>query len=129
MVMLHAKLNQRIIIEIGTTSSLALFLRLLLICSTRELWLSRRSRMLPLPKSRDEITLDGDCVNTLSSKELHITQSFRGGHNCLKRVSRKTHPNLFEVVEIPKKEQAASEVAIEQLAGGGRIRSKRIKVV
>ena len=29
------------------------------------------------------------------------------------------------VVKILKKEQAASEVAIEQLAGGGRIRSER----
>ena len=33
------------------------------------------------------------------------------------------------MVEILKKEQAASEVAIEQLAGGGTIRSKRRKVV
>ena len=33
------------------------------------------------------------------------------------------------MVEILKKEQAASEVAIEQLAGGGRIRSKQRKVV
>ena len=47
----------------------------------------------------------------------------------MKRVSRKAHPNLFEVVAILKKEQAASEVAIEQLAGGGRIRSKQRKVV
>ena len=36
----------------------------------------------------------------------------------MKRVSRKAHPNLFEVVEILKKEQAASEVAIEQLLEG-----------
>ena len=47
----------------------------------------------------------------------------------MKRVSRKAHPNLFEVVAILKKEPAATEVAIEQLAGGGRIRSKRRKVV
>ena len=30
----------------------------------------------------------------------------------MKKVSRKAHPNLFEVVEILKKEQAASRVAI-----------------
>ena len=35
----------------------------------------------------------------------------------------------FEVVETLKKEETASEVAIEQLAGGGTIRSKRRKVV
>ena len=45
----------------------------------------------------------------------------------MKRVLRKAHPNLFEVVEILKKEQGASEVAIEQLAGGGKIRSKLIQ--
>ena len=41
----------------------------------------------------------------------------------MKKVLRKAHPNLFEVVEILKKEkeEAASEVAIEQLAGGRRI--------
>ena len=33
------------------------------------------------------------------------------------------------MVEILKKEQQASKEAIEQLAGGGRIRSKRGKVV
>ena len=33
------------------------------------------------------------------------------------------------MVELLKKEQAAREVAIEQLAGGGKIRSKRGKVV
>ena len=32
------------------------------------------------------------------------------------------------MVEILKKEQAVSEVAIEQLAGGGTIRSKRRKL-
>ena len=47
----------------------------------------------------------------------------------MKRVSRKAHPNLFEMVAILKKEQAATEVAIEQLAGGRRIRSKQRKVV
>ena len=47
----------------------------------------------------------------------------------MKRVLRKAHLNLFEVVEIPKNEQAASEEAIEQWAGGGRISYKRRKVV
>ena len=55
---------------------------------------------------------------------MHQQSFLEGWHNCLKRVSRKAHPNLFEVVAILKKEQAASEVAIEQLAGEGRIRSK-----
>ena len=49
----------------------------------------------------------------------------KGWHNRLKRVLRKAHPNLLELL---KKKQAASEVAIEQLAGGGKIRSQPRKV-
>ena len=47
----------------------------------------------------------------------------------MKRVSLKAYPNIFEVVEMLKKEKAASEEAIERLAGGVRIRSKQRKVV
>ena len=43
----------------------------------------------------------------------------------MKRVLRKAHPNLLELL---KKKQTASEVAIEQLAGGGKIRSQPRKV-
>lgn len=52
-----------------------------------------------------------------------------GWHNRLKRISRIAHPNIFELVEILKKGQAAMEVSIEQLARGGRVRAKRRKVV
>ena len=48
----------------------------------------------------------------------HTSNHLEGWHNCLKRVLRKAHLNLFEVVEIPKNEHAASEEAIEQWAGG-----------
>ena len=41
-----------------------------------------------------------------------------GWHNRLKRILRKAHPNLLELL---KKKQTASEVVIEQLAGGGKI--------
>ena len=37
----------------------------------------------------------------------------------MKRVSKKAHPNLFEVVAILKKEQAATEVANSWLVGEG----------
>ena len=39
------------------------------------------------------------------------------------------HPNFYEFIEIIQKEQAATEVSIQQLSGGGRIRVKRKKVV
>ena len=67
--------------------------------------------------------------NYFSHEEPCTNNHLEGWHNRLKRVSRKAHSNLFEVVEILKKEQATTEVAIEQLAGGGRIRSKWRKVV
>lgn len=44
-------------------------------------------------------------------------------------ISQKISSNLLEVVKILKKEQAAIEVTIEQLASGGRARGKRRKVV
>ena len=49
-----------------------------------------------------------------------------GWHNHLKKLA---HPNLFEFVEVIQKEQAATEVTIEQLSGGGRVRAKKRKVV
>ena len=39
------------------------------------------------------------------------------------------HPNLYEFIEIIQREQAATEVTIQQLEGGGRLRAKRRKVV
>ena len=41
-----------------------------------------------------------------------------GWHNKLKHVARKAHPNVFELVEIMKQEQADTEVSIAQLAAG-----------
>ena len=59
------------------------------------------------PRTWNYFSHEGPCTNN------HL----KGWHNRLKRVSRKAHPNLFEVVEILKKEQAATEVGIEQLEG------------
>ena len=58
----------------------------------------------------------------------HTNNHLEGWHNCLKKISRKAHPKIFELIEILNKELAATEVSIEQLAGGGRVRAKR-KVV
>ena len=41
-----------------------------------------------------------------------------GWHNRLKKVVGKAHPNVFEIVETFKKEQASTEVSIAQLATG-----------
>ena len=47
----------------------------------------------------------------------------------MKRPSWKAHPNLYEVLELFQREQAASEVTILQLEAGGAHRQKRRKVI
>lgn len=44
----------------------------------------------------------------------------------MKRIARKTHLNLCEVLQ---REQAATEVSIQQLETGGACKAKRKKVV
>ena len=48
-------------------------------------------------------------------------------HNRIKRISRKAHPILYEVLELFQREHAASEVTILQLEAGGAFRQKRRK--
>ena len=47
----------------------------------------------------------------------------------MKRIARKAHPNLYEVLELFQREQAATEVTIQQLEAGGIRTAKRRKVV
>ena len=44
------------------------------------------------------------------------------------RLARKKHPNLFEVIELIKQEQVATEVQIIQLNGSGQPRPKKCKM-
>ena len=43
-----------------------------------------------------------------------------GWHNKLKRIARKAHPNVFELVKIFKQEQSSTEVSIAQLEAGSQ---------
>ena len=47
----------------------------------------------------------------------------------MKRISRKAHRNLYEVLELFQREQVASEVTILQLEANGARRQKRGKVI
>ena len=47
----------------------------------------------------------------------------------MKRIARKAHPNLYEVLELFQREQAATKVTIQQLEAGGICKAKRRKVV
>ena len=60
---------------------------------------------------------DGPCTNN------HL----EGWHNRLKRIARKSHPNIYEMLELLQKEPAATEVTIRQLEAGGILRARRLK--
>ena len=47
----------------------------------------------------------------------------------MKRIARKAQPNLYEVLELFQREQAATEVTIQQSEAGGVCKAKRRKVV
>ena len=47
----------------------------------------------------------------------------------MKRISWKAHPNLYEVLELFQREQAAFEVTTLQLVAGGAHRQKRRKMI
>ena len=62
-----------------------------------------------------------DCVRTNNHVE--------GWHNRLKKVVGKAHPNVFEIVETFKKEQASTEVSLAQLAAGAAPPRRRRRVI
>ena len=51
-----------------------------------------------------------------------------GWHNKLKRVARKANPNVFELVEFVRQEQADTKVSIAQLATGAQAPEEQRKV-
>ena len=59
------------------------------------------------------------------SKNNHL----EGRHNTLKRITRKAHPNVYEVLELFQKEQAATEVTILQIQPRGLHKANRQKVI
>ena len=48
-----------------------------------------------------------------------------GCHNKINHAAGKAHPNVFELVELFKTEQANTEVCLAQLAAGGAVRNTR----
>ena len=51
------------------------------------------------------------------------TQDLEGWHNNVKKITRKSHLNIFEMVELFKLEQALTQVGLRQLMAGGALRS------
>ena len=50
-------------------------------------------------------------------------------HNRLWRVVGKSHPNIFECVEVFQREQVSTEVSIQQLAAGARLPRRKKKAI
>ena len=50
-----------------------------------------------------------------------------GWHNKINHAAGKAHPNIFELVELFKTEQANTEVSLGQLVAGGAVRNTRKK--
>ena len=57
-------------------------------------------------------------VECFDSTSIRTNNHVEGWHSRLKKVVGKAHPNVFEIVESLKKEQAATEVSLAQLAAG-----------
>ncbi|XP_041378972.1 uncharacterized protein LOC121391384 [Gigantopelta aegis] len=60
-------------------------------------------------------TQEGPCINN----------NAEGWHSKMKKLARKSHPNIYEAVTLFKSEQAATEVSLMQLAAGGLPRRRR----
>ena len=50
---------------------------------------------------------------------MSLASQIEGWHTRLKKMVGKAHPNNFEVFEVMKKEQASSDMKLEQLELGG----------
>ena len=48
-----------------------------------------------------------------------MNNTLEGWHSKVKKITGKNHLNIFEIVELFKKEQASTEVEIRQLMAGG----------
>ena len=56
------------------------------------------------------------------------TNSVEGWHSKLSKVSARNHPNLYEVIELLKREQASVEVKVTRLTAGGRAPKRRAAI-
>ena len=51
-------------------------------------------------------------------KIIRTNNHLEGSHNCMKRIARKAHPNVYEILELFQREYAASEVTIRKVEAG-----------
>ena len=56
--------------------------------------------------------------NVFETKSARTNNHIEGWHSKLKKVVGKAHPNVYEIVEILKREQGVTEITITQLASG-----------
>ena len=56
--------------------------------------------------------------NVFDAETVRTNNHLEGWHSKLKKVVGKAHPNIFEILEVFKKEQVMSEVSMQQLVTG-----------
>ena len=61
---------------------------------------------------------------SIHDAEVETNNHVEAWHSKLKKVLRKAHRNVFELVEVFQREQAVVEVTISQLESGGRPRQR-----
>ena len=57
--------------------------------------------------------------NMYSLEGPHTNNNAEGWHSKIRKLAGKSHPNIYEAVELFKAEQTATEVSLMQLAAGG----------
>ena len=63
-------------------------------------------------------TEPGSVTNSDSQLRWANNNHVEGWHSQLKRIVGKPHPNVFKIVDVMKKEQATTEMNLEQFAAG-----------
>ena len=74
-----------------------------------------------------EWTLPAQNLELLSDGRPQNKQPCEGVHNKINHTAGKADPNIFELIELFKTEQASTEVSLAQLAAGGAVRNTRKK--
>ena len=67
--------------------------------------------------------------NVFESGSVRTNNHVEGWHSRLKKVVGKAHPNIFEIVEVFKKESASTEVSLAQLSAGAAPPRRRRRVL
>ena len=67
--------------------------------------------------------------NVFANSSFRTNNHVEGWHNRLKRVVVKSHPNLYELIEVLQREQSANEISLIQLQAGARPPRRALRTI